>query len=416
MRATDSITTALVEQATAGAGPRRLATVLMALALAASPAYVERPHVGPLPTTLLEIVLVVAIAVGLYAYRDELPWRSPYLLPGGLLLVAATIDTLVAPDRRAAAGIWKAYFVEPMLAGFVVAAIATERGRARLLLAGLGMAGTYAAVLNSATAAWAIAHHTFNVVTPPVAIYDSANAVPLYLEPLVAFALAIAFFSDDRRERIVAVLFTAVSAVAILLSFSRAGWATLAALVLFAALFSRWRWQALVGTVTVSGLLFAASGSVRRRVLVEFDPTSSQNTIGLRMSLWKSSLNMLAHKPLFGGGLSGFKTSILPYKDPGYHEDLIYPHNVLLNFWSETGLLGLVAFVWLMVQAVRTALRGLAAGPWPRATAVGLLGLAVAFGLHGMVDLPYFKNDQALAFWALVGVQLGSLRLLGEER
>jgi O-antigen ligase len=159
-----------------------------------------------------------------------------------------------------------------------------------------------------------------------------------------------------------------------------------------------------------------ASGSVRRRVLVELDPTSSQNTIGLRMSLWKSSLNMLAHKPLFGSGLSGFKKSILPYRDPGYHEDLIYPHNVLLNFWSETGLLGLVAFVWMMVQAVRTALRGLIGGPWPRAMAVGLLGLAVAFGLHGMVDLPYFKNDQALAFWALVGVQLGSLRSLGEAR
>src|SRR5262249_2838583 len=79
------------------------------------------------------------------------------------------------------------------------------------------------------------------------------------------------------------------------------------------------------------------------------------------------------------------------------------------NFWSETGLPGLAAFVWLMVQCVRTALRGLALGPWSRAMAIGLLGLVVAFGLHGLVDLPYFKNDQALAFWALVGVQLGSL-------
>lgn len=409
MTATERITAVVGERAAVRERSQRLAAGLMALALAASPAYVERPHLGPLPTTLLEIPLVIAIAVGLYAYREELPWRSPYLWPAALLLVAATIEVVVAPDRRAAAGLWKAYFVEPALAGLVIAAIARSRVRARLLLAGLAIAGSYAAVLNGATVLWAIGHHTFNVVTPPVAIYNSANAVPLYLEPLAAFALAIAFFSDDARERIVAAVFSTLAAVAILLSYSRAGWATFAALVVFVALFGRWRWQVPAGMVAIGGLLFAASGSVRRRVLVEFDPYSTQNTIGLRLSLWKSSLNMLAHKPLFGGGLSGFKASILPYKDPAYHEDLIYPHNVLLNFWSETGLLGLAAFLWLMIQTVRTALRGLALAPWPRAMAIGLLGLAVAFGLHGLVDLPYFKNDQALAFWALVGVQLGSL-------
>jgi len=407
--ATERIPAVSVEQGALRERSRGLATGLMALALAASPAYVQRPHLGSLPTTLLEIPLVIAIAVGLYVYRDELPWRSPYLWPAALLLVAATIDTVVAPDRRAAAGLWKAYFVEPALAGLVIAAMARSRARARLLLAGLAVAGSYAAVLNGATVLWALGHHAFNVVTPPVAIYNSANAVPLYLEPLTAFGLAIAFCSDNLRERIVATVFCLLAAVAIFLSYSRAGWATLVALVLFVALFSRWRWQALAATVAVGGLLFAASGSVRRRILVEFDPSSTQNTIGLRLSLWKSSANMLAHKPLFGGGLSGFKASILPYRDPGYHEDLIYPHNVLLNFWSETGLLGLAAFVWLMVQCVRTALRGLALGPWSRAMAIGLLGLVVAFGLHGLVDLPYFKNDQALAFWALVGVQLGSL-------
>jgi O-antigen ligase len=407
--ATQRLVAALGDETAARGRGRSAATGLMALALAASPAYVERLHFGPLPSTMLEIILVLAIGAGLYAYWSDLPWRSPYLWPAGLLLIAATIDTIAAPDRRAAAGLWKAYFVEPMLAGVVVAAIARQRGRARLLLLALAVAGTAAALVNIGDALVTIARHRFNEVTPPVAIYNSANAVPLYLEPLVAFALAIFFVSDDPKERTVAAAFTALAAVAIFLSFSRAGWLTLAALVLFVALFSRWRWPVVGATAALGALAFAASGSVRHRVLVEFDPSSPQNTIGLRLSLWSSTLNMLSHKPVFGGGLSGFKASILPYKDPGYHEDLIYPHNVFLNFWSETGLLGLLAFIWLMVQTVRTALRGLSQGPWPRAMSIGLLGLALSFALHGMVDLPYFKNDQALAFWALLGVQLGSL-------
>ena len=390
-----------------------LATWLMALALALSPAYVIRPHVGPLPTTVLEIALVVAVVVGLIAFWHELPWRSPLTWPALLLLVAATIDTVVSPDRRAAAGIWKAYFIEPAAAGLVIAAIATRRDRARLLLAGLGVAGAVIAVANIAVAAppWLGGH--FDVVTPPVAIYDTANAVPLYLEPLVAFALALAFFSDDRRERALAGAFVVLAAVAIFFSYSRAGWLTLAVLIGFVALFTRIRWWLVGAAVAVGAVLFAASRSVRERILVEFNFNSPNNTIGLRGDLWRSSLNMLAHRPVFGGGLSGFKRSLQPYRMPAYHESLIYPHNIALNFWSETGLLGLAAFCWLVVQIVRVALRGLrmAEAPWARAMAVGLLGLVVAFVVHGMVDVPYFKNDQALAFWALLGVQLASLRV-----
>ena len=387
------------------------ATVLMAIALALSPAYVVRPRIGPLPTTALEIAVVIAVVTGLYAFWHELPWRNPYTLPALLLLAAATIDTVVSPDRRGAAGIWKAYFIEPAAAGIVIAAIAAGRDRARLLLAGLGVAGTVVAVVNIVVAGNALlVTHRFSVVTPPVAIFGTANAVPLYLEPLVAFALAIVFLGERRLDRAAAGAFAVVAAVAIFSSYSRGGWVTLGALVVFTGLFTRWRGWLAVAVAAIGGALFAGSHRVRQRVLVEFDIHSKNNTIGTRVPLWKSSLSMLRHHPIFGGGLSGFKQSLEPYRDPAYHENLIYPHNLLLNFWSETGLLGLAAFVWLLVQMVRVAVRGLRLDqPWPRAMAVGLMGMVVAFLLHGMVDAPYFKNDLALAYWALLGVQLGSM-------
>jgi putative inorganic carbon (hco3(-)) transporter len=388
---------------------RRVAVGLMALALACSPAYVLRPHVGPVPTTVLELLLLVAIPVGLYAYWGELPWANPYLLPGLLLLAAATLDTIFTPDRRAAIGLWKAYFVEPMLAGLVVAAMARNRSRARVLLLGLAAGGSVSAVLNILAAVTALLDHTFNLAHPAVAIYPYANALPLFLEPLLAFALALAFFSEDRRERILAAAFAALAAAAIGLSFSRAGWLALIALVLLVALFTRWRWWLVAISGLLAAVLVAVSRRVRERILVELNPTSPDNTLLTRLSLWKSTLNMLQHQPLFGSGLAGFQTSILRYKDPNYHEDLVYPHNLLLNFWSETGLLGLAAFLWLAVQALRTARRGLAAGGWPRAMAIGAFGMILTMFVHGLVDAPYFKNDLAVTFWALLGLQLGSL-------
>jgi O-antigen ligase len=380
----------------------------MTLALAASPAYVIRPHLGPLPTTGLELLLVPAILLGLYAFWDEIPWRNPFTWPAVLLLAAATLGTIFTPDHRAALGLWKAYFVEPALAGLVIAAMARRRDRALLVLSGLAVAGALVSVVNIGDDLRALATHTYDRVTPPVLIYNSANAIPLYLEPLLAFGLAFALYADNRRDRVAAAVLVALFVAADLLSNSRLGWITLIAICATVAFFHRFRWRVYAAAAVAAVAAFAASGSVRHRILVEFQPNSPENTLALRAALWKSTLNMLIHQPLFGGGLASFKQSIQPYRDPSYHEDLIYPHNLVLNLWSETGLLGLAAFAWLLVQAAQVARRGLGMGPWPRMLAIGMLGMLAAFVVHGIGDVPYFKNDQALAFWALLAVTLGA--------
>lgn len=390
--------------------PGLISTPLMALALAASPAYVVRPHLGPFPTTLLELLLLLAIVVGMAAHRTEIPWRGWYTWPGLLLLLGATIDTALAPEPRAAAGIWKAYFLEPMLAFLVIAALARSRANARLLLAGLAVAGTIAALLNAAKALAAIATHSYDRVTAPVAIYNSANDVPLYLVPLAAVALALVLFSENRWERVLAAAFVLLSGLAIALSNSRSGWLALAAALVVVAMFSRWRWRVLAGALGISALAFALSGNVRERVMVEFRPADPNNTIRLRLALWRSAVSMLTHRPLQGGGLSGFRTSVRPYRDPAYIEQLIYPHNLVLNFWSETGLLGLAGFAWLFGSAALACRRALGAGPWPRLLAIGVIGMLAAYLLHGLTDVPYFKNDLALEFWALLGLLEGAAR------
>lgn len=380
----------------------------MAVALAMAPAYTIRFRMGPLPLTLLEVTLVIAILAGALAFRHELAARNAYTWPALLLLLAATLDTAFAPDLRAALGLWKAYFVEPLAAGLVILAIARDRGRARLLLAGVGVATVAAAAVNIAVDGGSMLAGTFNTTTPQVAIYNSANAIPLFLEPPAAFALALALHGDDRRDRVAAGVVYVVAALAIVLSYSRLGWITLLALTVFVASFSRWRAWVLAGSAAVVAAALGASSSARHRVLIEFDPNSTDNTVRLRFLLWRSALNMLEHRPLLGGGLGGFKQAVEPFRDPSYGEDLIYPHNLALNFWSETGPAGLAAFAWLCVQVVRVGRRCLAGGPWARALGIGLLAMLLSVLLHGLGDVPYFKNDQSLIFWALAAIPLAA--------
>lgn len=375
------------------------------------PFYAFRLRIGPVPTTALEVVLGVGLGAGLLAAGGSLPWRSSYGGAGLLLLLAAAIEIGFAPDRRAALGIWKAFFLEPVLAFLVIAWLTNGRRRATLFLGALGVAGLLLAAAEWLAFGQQLSGAGYDVVHPPKPFFlMTPNAVALFLLPLDAFALAIAAFSDSSRERISAGLFAAVTVAAVVMSGSRGGEVALLAIVAGVGAFHPLRLRLIGGASLLALVAVGVSRQVRQRILVELRPGDPNNTVNLRLPLWQSTLRMLRAHPLVGGGLDGFHAAVQPYKVAGFIErDVNYPHDFVLTFWSETGLLGLVAFLWLLVQAVRTALTGLRSEPWVRTLSIGLLGALLAVVVHGLVDVPYFKNDLALELWGLLGIQYGSL-------
>lgn len=385
----------------------RPAGLVLALALAATPAYVVRFHVGPLPTTMLEVLLLLAIAAGAVALRGRLfwpgLWRHPYTWPGLLLLLGATIGVAVSPDRPAALGEWRAFFAEPLAAGLVAAGLVRrDRGAARLLLLGLAVAGGFAALVNLFDVIPLQLEHRVNVTSPPVAIYQNANQEALFLVPLDALALAFALFARGRAERWLAAAFLVLTVPAVLLSYSRGGIAALAVAAVVVVLFHPRRWVIVLPLLAVLAAAVAVLPGIRRRLEVELDPGSPDNTLHARLGLWQGTLRMLEHRPVFGAGLRGFDQAVEPY----YHDPfkVAFPHDVALNFWSETGLLGLAGFVWLSAAALASAARTRALP-----LSVGVAGFIVAVWVHGAVDVPYLKNDLAVAFWAVLGLHAGML-------
>jgi hypothetical protein len=64
-----------------------------------------------------------------------------------------------------------------------------------------------------------------------------------------------------------------------------------------------------------------------------------------------------------------------------------------LNFWLETGLLGLVCFALLIFFSMKNYARK------PSAIKLGASLFLISVIVHGMVDAPYFKNDLSVLFW-----------------
>lgn len=366
-----------------------------------------RWHVGFYPTTLLENAIWISLAVFVVEflrYRGRLEWRGPLVLPTALFLLAGAIAVVAAPSRTAGLGLYRAYIVEPIAFAFVLSHVIRTARRAGLVVGGLALGAAVAGLANSFVVLSGLIDHTYDVaVTPPVVIYSTANAVALYVVPILAVAISLALYGS-RDERWAGSAFVVVGTVITALSFSRGGYLALAAVVLGAVLLHRRRFL-MLGLAVIALVGLALVPPIRHRILIETQNVYG-NTIQSRIDLWTAAVKLIEHRPLFGAGLSGFQQMSAPYYTHLHTmANFIDPHNIVLNFWVETGLLGLVAFSWIMVAAFRVSWLGWRARSdgWPPYH-LGVLLALVAVVVHGMVDVPYFKNDLSLLFWTLVGL------------
>jgi O-antigen ligase len=142
-----------------------------------------------------------------------------------------------------------------------------------------------------------------------------------------------------------------------------------------------------------------------------------------------------------GNGLSGYQEAVKPYHQEGIFfnsdglanfdavvwasstlrakywqpvEIYMYPHNIFLNFWSELGLVGALLFVWLILKflllAFKLSVRLARASDRRKYLSLGLMGAMIVIVVHGLVDVPYFKNDLAVMFFIFLAL-LGCLNI-----
>lgn len=319
--------------------------------------------------------------------------------------MAGAIAVVASPDRIHGLGLYRAYLLEPIAFALVLTNVIRTPRRALVIAAGLAAGAAVAGLANSFVVLSGLIRHTYDVaVTPPVVIYSTANAVALYVVPILAVSISLALYGSSTQERWAGAVFFVIGAIITALSFSRGGYLALAAVVAIALLLHPRRIP-LLGVAALALAATALISPIRTRVLIETQNVYG-NTVQSRIDLWTAAVKLVEHRPIFGAGLAGFPQMSAPYYTHLHTEaNFIDPHNILLNFWVETGLLGVIAFAWIMVVGFQVSWRG-----WREASVgwgaihLGVLLALVAVIVHGLVDVPYFKNDLSLEFWALIGL------------
>jgi O-antigen ligase len=394
----------------------RYARWLLAITAGCLPLYAVRWNYGPIPTTLLENLVVATVVLYLVAlWRDGalgrlLSLRTPYDIPIVLLLVAGIVSLLIARDHRAALGLYKAYFIEPVVLFYVASDLLRQRSDFKTLLLGLGIGTSLFALLNVGYFAAAFVTNTVQYGAPPSAIYTSSNEVAMFLEPPAAFATALVLFSDERRDRRLALAWAICLAIALVLTFSRGAFLALVvfAIVTLITVRPALRKPLLAIAVVTAALVVVTIIVASNTPLMasRFSYVALNYTLQTRSIIYGATWQMLTAHPILGLGLGGYV-----YVLHGFPE--IYPHDVYLAFWAELGLLGLVAFLIILAGLLWRGWRALplAAG-FERALLWGTLGTFVLWGVHGIFDTPYWKNDMSVEFWLVAAIQVAATRRL----
>ena len=388
----------------------RLAVVLFIIFL---PTYLIRFQIGPLPSTVLELTfgalsLAWLLKYGRYDCRKILLAMQKHkvlFIAFGLFFLSSIVSVLISDLFILSLGVWRAYFLEPMIL-FLILIGRKDSVKTIDLIWGLALSTVSISIYSIlqkftgwgvATPEWAI--ESTRRVT---AFFSSPNAVGLYLAPVLMLMIFVVIKKSKQQSRDikfwVLVVVAVLSLLAIIFTKSQGTWIGLGAGLLVFVFFLNYKKTVLA--VAVMGIIFSLFiPSMRQAIL--FKDQAGQNRLRL-LGYTEIFLSKTPANFILGTGLGEFFRKVQkPYYNDKIMERLIFPHNIFLNFWTETGLAGMLAmitmlgYVFYLANKIRKS---------SVLVGAGLMGVLTVLMVHGLVDVPYFKNDLSFLFWIIMAI------------
>ncbi len=427
--------------------------------IAILPSYLIRFHIGPFPTTLLEISIIIIFLswiienrkniFPLKLKRKENTRAYPFAWEIIIILIVSFSSIFIGGLSSAALGIFKAYFLEPIILFILILNNFKGKQGFKQIVNALSLS----ILIISIIAIWQkiTGQFIFNsfwaeaTTRRVVSVFGYPNALALFIAPILPLILAsikLDWKSKKTPLIILKQIFLSLSFLSGLTAiyFSKSKGAILALIisaliVLIITLKKRLKIALLLILSILSLFLYLQKDWWQLKL-------SASLSYQVRIAQWNETITMLKDgNIIYGSGLAKYQEKIKPYHqegiffnreaDPDFKRKIIifddkyraerwqpleiylYPHNIFLNFWTELGLAGLIIFSFLIFKFIFLSLKYYYQTKKDR----NFLGLALSASmliilLHGLVDVPYFKNDLSALFWIIISL----LALLNYEK
>jgi tetratricopeptide (TPR) repeat protein len=275
-----------------------------------------------------------------------------------------TLSVISAAATLSLLGLWQRHVWQPRLAGWVTeydqlearvnSLTGTERRSAERRLEELRDELGPEYVSLDANGRFAMRQRV-QFSTEPLGRFALANTLASLLAVGFVVGLPMLSGAGPPRSKILAAAMLLLIAYVLLLTKSRTAmigtaFGTVAFLVLaFGFLSQRLaRWMACI-TATVVVLIGVAwlTGGLDRLVISE-----APKSLRYRTEYWRGSADVVREHPWLGVGPGNFRQHYLRYKLPESSEEILDPHNLLLDAWVNGGLLAAAVVIGLVVMGL----------------------------------------------------------------
>ncbi len=368
------------------------------------PSYLLRFSFFNFPTTFLEIVFLgifFGFIIKWFIYRFDLKTGGWSIILIFLILISI-IQIKISPSSFSALGIWRAYFLEPIIF-FIISLSTFEYKDFEKIINSLGITAflisTYSIFqkitglgISNIDTSWVISE-TRRVTS----LFPYPNALALFLSPISILFFGIFIKKIKEKKYLISSIYLLVFVLSFLSVFfakSDAGIiAIIISLLLFPVFYFKKGFNLLFLYIPILTSLFIIQSPIKDKI--NFKDYSGN----IRIDMWEETVEMLNDNFIFGSGIIGYQEVMKNYHKNNYFDIFLYPHNLFLNFWVEIGLLGLIIFIIIFFKFFKNCYNYRQSNNY---YFIILILSFISLIIHGLVDVPYFKNDLSILFWLII--------------
>jgi O-antigen ligase len=353
-----------------------------------------------LPKVLVARILVLGLlalyVVRVMTTRRLVFKRTPLDLPWLAFIATAILSTLFAENQNVAVfGIYSRYdglvTILTYAALFWLSVQALNgpdeaRSLLRVLLAG-GYVVAWIAILQCVTDSLRL-----GAFTPASGTLGQKNVLGAFLVMICPLAYGEVVAARSWGTRILAYNALAVCGLALYLSFSRSAWLA-AGVASVAAIWIRGPGLrfGIVGVVAIALLV----GTIAVLTASQPQRTDLYN-VGDRPAFWRDSVHLIASRPLIGYGPDNFGLAFPRFQEKDFGQQLDKAHAETLQIAATQGVLGLAAYLLLLIAFVRAFWRG-------RRTTGAFAVMAAWIGYTATLQVNFSAPAAAFPFWIFAG-------------
>lgn len=380
------------------------------------PTYLIRFNFFDIPTTLLEIMLLSLFLSFLYQIikdRIDIKFYGFFLILIFLLIISS-ISLKVSDNSFQSLGIFKSYIIEPVLFFIIIINKLKTKKDFNILIDVLGFSVIYLSIyaifqkitgigISKDDPSWTIS--SSRRVT---SFFTYPNALGLYIAPIVSLYIGkfLEFIKNKKlqKNKFLFIFNISVIILGILSVFFARSEGAIVAIILSILFISflhiKDKLNFLFATIIIGTILFfipKTQSFLYNKVLL------NDYSGKIRYQMWVETKNMLKDNFIFGAGLNNYQNKIQPYKLNKNYETFLFPHNIILNFWCEFGFFGLILFIFIFFIFFKKCYL---LKEKNKIISIAICSSIFSLIIHGLVDVPFFKNDLSILFWTLISLAI----------